>query len=354
MEKLQHFSPGSAAHIDHPSHARIGVQAFPDRLHVLTMLSNPLRWRSRYRHYWRFEAHVVASSAILYTAEVALGGREFEVTEPGNPKHLQLRTHDELWHKENALQLLLGRVPPEARYIAMVDADLIFARSDWAQETLHLLQHYPVLQMFSHLIDLNSDDQPINSSAIGLVYLRHGDSAASMTGARTPASAAFDYGVAAAQGPAREPAAVRRQWGCPGGAWAYRREALDALGGLIDWGIAGNADFHMAKALFGEIEDTLCPGYHPNYKTLCRGWQERAETHIKRNVGYMPGAVLHLWHGPKGSRGYEFRPRLLSESQFDPLVDIKRDWQGLWQLSGDNIALREWLRQCARVRNEDA
>ena len=78
--------------IDHPSQARPGIHVFPDRLHVVTMLENPLRWRSRYWNYWMFERECEAAGAILYTAEVAFGERHFEVTQAGNPRHLQLRT----------------------------------------------------------------------------------------------------------------------------------------------------------------------------------------------------------------------------------------------------------------------
>jgi len=60
--------------IDHPSHARSGIQPFPDRLHVLTMLENPLRWRARYRNYWMFQRQIETSGAILYTCEIASAG----------------------------------------------------------------------------------------------------------------------------------------------------------------------------------------------------------------------------------------------------------------------------------------
>jgi len=72
--------------IDHPSHGRGGIQPFPDRLHVLAMLENPLRWRARYRNYWMFQRQIETSGAILYTCEIAFGGRDFEITEPNNPR----------------------------------------------------------------------------------------------------------------------------------------------------------------------------------------------------------------------------------------------------------------------------
>jgi hypothetical protein len=55
-------------------------------------------------------ARVRSGGSDLYTAEVAFGERHFEVTEAGNPRHLQLRTTSEIWHKENALNLLIQRL----------------------------------------------------------------------------------------------------------------------------------------------------------------------------------------------------------------------------------------------------
>src|SRR6202035_3379899 len=103
--------------MDHPSQARPGIHVLPDRLHVVTMLENPLRWRSRYWNYWMFERECEAAGAILYNAA-------------------------------------------EAKYVAWIDADVKFNRPDWAQETMQLLQHYDVLQMFSHAQDVGPDYEP--------------------------------------------------------------------------------------------------------------------------------------------------------------------------------------------------
>src|SRR2546421_8739319 len=104
--------------IDHRSQAQSHLQPFPDRLHVLTAISNPQRFRSRYDLFWAFEKRVRDAGAILHVAEVALGGRPFEVADPDNLDHLPLRTNFEIWHKENALNLLVAdviRQYPDAR-----------------------------------------------------------------------------------------------------------------------------------------------------------------------------------------------------------------------------------------------
>jgi hypothetical protein len=323
--------------IDHPSQAKIGIHVLPNRLYVVTMLENPLRWRKRYENYWAFEQHIEKSGGILYTAEVAFGERHFEITDQDNPRHLQLYTDSdnwnyEIWHKENVLNLLINRLPADAKYIAWIDSDVRFAKPDWCQETMHLLQHYQVLQMFSHTLDLGPEDEPVGNS-IGYVYKK-------ITDPDYP-SDGYYYG------------GKKGLWVHPGFAWAARRDALNHLGGLVDWCILGSGDWTMGAALFGEVEKSLNPGYSETYKRWARQWQERAEKYIRRNVGYMPGLVHHRWHGKKMNRNYDTRWRLLIETGYDPELDLKRDVQGLWQLTDRSIALRDGIRRYAKLRNED-
>lgn len=338
MDQLKHFPPGSEQFISHPAHARIGIHPLPDKLYVTTMIENPLRWRSRYWNYATFAEQFDHRVTELWTVEVAFGQREFEVTSRDNPRHLQLRTNSEIWHKENALNLLIERLPAEARYIACVDADLKFARPDFPQETLHLLQHYDLVQMFSHLIDVDSEYSPVKPSpAVGLAYLRSTHPELVPGAHRLPADADYS-GIGS--------------WGCPGGAWAYRRSTLDTLGGLLDWLITGAADFWMAKALYGEIDDVLETGHTGEaLLNFAHAWQDGA-LRLRQNVGHVPGTVTHYWHGPKAKRGYDRRRPLLR--RYNPLTDVKRDVQGLFELVGNNIQLRDGLRAIARSRDEDA
>lgn len=346
-DALQHFPPGSEQFICSPSHAKPGIHPFPDKLCVVTMLENPLRWRSRYANYHAFAQHVQAAGAILYTAEIAFGERPFEVTEPGNPQQLQLRTTSELWHKENALNLMMQRLPSDAGYIAWIDADVTFARPDWAQETLHLLQHYAVLQMFSHAQDMGPQSEPLTVTPSYVSVKLAGPPPHVPKPPDPPPSYGYGYGYAGGAQPGW-------MFSHPGFAWAATKSALNSLGGLIDWAVLGSADWSMATALFGEVQRSLYPGWSKNYINWCLEWQGRADRYIRRNVGFMPGTVLHSWHGRKANRMYDNRWRFLAQTGFDPVLDLKRDTQGLWQLTDRSIALRDGLRDYARLRDEDS
>ena len=58
--------------------------------------------------------------------------------------------------------------------------------------------------------------------------------------------------------------------------------------------------------------------------------------------------------GAKRNRSYDQRWKFLAQSGYDPQLDLKRDWQGLYQLTDRSATLRDGIRQYARMRNEDS
>lgn len=302
-------------------------RGLPERksvLHVVTCISNPCRYYSRYKLYEHFAKMVANAGAVLWTVEAAYGNRPFMVTEEGNPCHLQLRTNHEIWHKENMLNLMIERLPQDWEYVAWIDADISFARPDWVEETIQLLQHYKVIQMFSNAFDLDPEFEPfqrhkgfIYSYVNGITYKK-------------------DYS----------------NWH-PGFAWAARRDAINDLGGLLDFAILGAGDRHMALCL-AELDHKLHPKLTKNYKDGVYIWQDRCHKYIRKNIGYIPGTILHYWHGKKVDRKYGERWSILTKNQYDPEIDLKKDWQGLWQLTDRSIKLRDDIRKYFRGRNEDS
>ncbi len=316
------------------------------KLHVCTVISNPVRYASRYKLYEAFKAQNEGEHIEHWTVEVAYGKRPFAITAAGNPQHLQLRTQSEIWHKENALNLLFSYVlsrDPGAEYFAWVDADVTFARPDWAYETIQQLQHYEVVQMFSHCQDLGPKYQPMSNLKHGWMWMYYNEPAPKRqrrSGSMATAEGYYGYS--------------KGGYWHPGFAWAARRQALDALGQLLDPCIAGSADWHMAAALIGEAERTLSRGLQAEYKRRVLDWQARAEAKIRRNVGYVDGLLNHHWHGKKVDRQYSDRWRILVDNAYNPDTDLQRDAQGLYQLTGRSVRLRDDLRSYFRSRNEDS
>lgn len=332
----------------HPSQRQHHVTPVSAPLHVITAISNPQRYYSRYRLYQAFEKMCADAGAVLWTVELALRDRHHEITQPDNPHHIQLRSPSELWHKENLLNIAIQRLPADWEYVAWIDADVTFARPDWVVETIHQLQHYKIVQMFSHAQDVGPQHDLGPRQVLGKVYqsflysLITGEDISGWSPVNRNGGAS-GYGGG-------------RKWWLwhTGYAWAARRSAISDLGGLGDCAPLGSADHHMAAALIGRVRETIHGGMHRHYKEYWDRWQARALKYINRNVGYVPGLLLHYWHGPKADRRYNDRWKILVDNRFDPLEDMKYDPQGVLQLTERNWKLRNDIREYFRVRNEDS
>ncbi len=300
-----------------------------NKFHVVTVISNVNRYSTRYELYKQFEDYVLSQGINLTTVEIAFGKRDFEVIKE-NPRvnYVKLRTDHEIWHKENMINLGIERLPRDWEYVAWVDADVSFARTDWALETVQQLQHFDILQMFSVAYDLTPLLEPFQVHR-GFCWVYYHDKVVN--------NEDCEY-----------------KFGHTGYAWAARRETIDRLGGLIDFAILGASDHHMAKALIGRAKDSFHADCHNNYAENIFIWQDRAEQYIKHNIGYVDGALLHYWHGKKRDRRYKERWEILIRNKFDPKLDLKRDWQGLWQLTDRNPKLRYEIREYFRQRSEDS
>ena len=294
-------------------------------LYVVTAVFNPWRYKSRIDLYNKFKKYVEDSGAKLLTVELAYSDRDFVVTTPTDPFNLQLRTTSELWHKERMLNLGIQHLPPSWKYVAWIDADVTFARSDWASETVQLLQHYDVIQLFSHAIDMGPNYEPIKTHT-GLFY-------------------AYQEG---------RMGGVRYDYLHPGFAWACTRDALDKLGGLFDTAVLGSADRHMACSLLDRVDQSHPRGISSGYTEQLELWAKRCEKYIKRNVGYLPTTLTHFWHGKKVDRRYADRWKILVKHQYDPEFDLKFDSQGLYQFTDRCPELAYDIRKYFQARNEDS
>jgi hypothetical protein len=215
-------------------------------------------------------------------------------------------------------------------------------------ETVQMLQHHQVVQMFSQVQDLGPDYQLLATrESFARSYL-NGEAIPS----RAPDRPGGYYGYDGVPGGV----VGYRMWH-PGLAWAWRREALDAVGGLIDWAIVGAGDFHMAWSLIGEADFSLHPKMHGSYRRRVKQWERDAEDYLHRDIGFVDGTILHYFHGPKINRDYWDRWRILVDNEFNPDADIKPDATGVYQLqearTARRRAMRDGLRLYFRSRDED-
>jgi hypothetical protein len=336
-------------------------------LWVVAVINNPIGWRRRADLFRKFVAHIEGLGGQLMVVECVYGDERHCMAgsgsadvvacpgtdsagcscgdcgcscgEPALPpvgsaktRYVRVRAQSQLWHKENLINVGIRNLPQDAKYVAWIDADVFFTREDVLVETVHALQHYDVVQMFQQCCDLGPDgevmatyDSFCSCHVLGKPYRPN-------------------YTV----------------WH-PGFAWAARLDFLSRMGGLLDRGILGAGDHHMALAFVGKAERSLPANVPPAYAAMVMEYQRRAETHMRRNLGYVRGTIMHGFHGSKKKRRYIERWDILTGTGFDPERDIRPNRYGVYELVYDDpervaavVELRDKVRRYFVERSEDA
>jgi hypothetical protein len=299
-------------------------------LHVIGMVSNPIRFHSRYRLFRKwYEEMKNTPNVKVYIAEIAYGDRQFEVTDPCDPTHLQLRTRQVLWQKENALNLIERELLPlNWRYIAWLDTDIHFCDPHWAQETIHQLQLFHLVQPWSDCMDLGPHGEVLQHFQSFCYLHRRG------VPIQCHPSQPYKYAHTGFAGLAR----VKL--------WENTR-------GLMDWCIVGSADHHQAWASIGKASHSVHGKMSEGFKRAAYHWQDNAYAVTGGNVGFCKGRIEHFFHGKKQNRRYRERWQMFIEHQYNPYKDLIRDQQGLVLLRG-KPRLRHEVYEYMVARGEDS
>ncbi|MFI5366132.1 MAG: hypothetical protein ACHQ4J_10955 [Candidatus Binatia bacterium] len=110
---------------------------------------NPCRYRARVDNYRRFRRALAKSAIPLLTVELAFGDEPFDVE--ADPYVLQIRGGDVMFQKERLWQIGAERLLDDGfESIVFLDADVLFAESEWPRQVAEALESAPVVQCFSH------------------------------------------------------------------------------------------------------------------------------------------------------------------------------------------------------------
>lgn len=344
--------------------------AVREPLYAIVPYFNPWRWKSREKHTIRAIKHFMDSGAVVVLVEAAFNRREFAFQNSGldgtlaqcgfhdkefRHKHIGLQTTDELWLKENLVEKGVESLPHDWQQACMLDSDIHFLRPNWVGETIHRLQHYSWLQMFSQARDLSPEYELMpegypHAAGVSFVHAHVEGLLEQSLSNKGVLSVKLDLTTPEVPYP---PPSI---W--PGLAWAFTRKGYEATGGLITFAVWGGADWHMSHCLIGRQQGMMRNDLHPIYKDMVTEWFDRCEWKIRRNVGVMSGVVTHHWHGRKVARGYNTKHALLARAGFNPVQHLRRNYQGLWQLHDDGsdayLQLRDMMRKVAKGRQEDS
>lgn len=319
-------------------------------LHVVRVISNPVRYHSRYRLARKQEEFLKTCPNIkLYTVEAAFGDRHHELIQESH-NHLKLKIRSEIWIKENMINLGVRHLfPSDWKYMAWIDGDVIWNDQNWAMEAIHQLQHYPVIQPWTDGLDLGNYGNILSHfKSFGSQNYHQFDHELSCKMKGVPVGR-VSRGVTAASS---MPDSDYRRYGHTGYAWACTRYFWENIGGLMDFCILGSADHNMALAMVGNVDFSINKHMSKGFFQKCHDWQTKATRVTHKNVGATHDRLEHFFHGPKKRRYYTERWKILTHFKFDPIKDLMYDDQGVIHLTG-KPGLEQAIRHYNRSRHED-
>ena len=283
-------------------HAISNNDKIEQKLNVIIVISNPCLYAKRYILLKKFvqKIHDEEDYVNLFIVEMIYKDQKFIITDKNNKNHLQLIAEVPLWHKENMINLgVKYLLPKDYKAFAWIDADIELESSTWASDTLKILNgDKDIVQLFSHCVDLSNDNTNLNIfNGFGYSYIKE----------KKYTGNTLDY------------------WH-PGYAWAITRKAYEKIGGLYDKGILGSGDNIMALSFIYKTEHVNNVKYSEDYNNSMLEFQEKAS---KLRLGYVPGVILHNYHGSKKNRQYTERWQILMDHKYSPKDHVVYNKKGI-------------------------
>jgi hypothetical protein len=310
------------------------------RLWAITSYFNPVGFKRRLPNYRAFRKHL---GIPLATVELSFDG-EFVLDDSDADILLRLEGRDVMWQKERLLNRLIEELPVECDMVAWIDCDVVFENADWASQTVEALETCGLVQLYDHRVNLSkeqilesvSSDMTSNDYDSGIpsaIYLKSDGNGSDddFKNSNAPLLRATTLGLAYAS-----PRAILKKHG------------------LYDACILGSADRVITNSAFGHFdfaeEAVRMTGAR---KRHYRDWAEPFYQSIQARVGYIPGRLLHLWHGDLKNRQYSTRHDILIKHEFDPFVDITVNKDGLFEWASDKPQMHREVADYFKSRMED-
>lgn len=294
--------------------------SLPGELWGVTAFFNPSNNPLSLQNLIAFSRQIRRQGLKLLIVELAFDDAPFEVQEHFADYVLQRRCNTLLWQKERLLNLGIDFLPDSCDKVVWLDGDILFENDLWVTEVAQLLESVSVVQPFETAY-----------------WLPRGAQTASQNLTRGVGEKQFLPGMAFTMANRQD-----RRWaladyfehGHTGFAWAARRTLLQTHH-LYDRHILGGGDMVIAHSLYGDRDFWRGRNYYCRFLTkkelaAIAEWGRSLYADVGDSIYYIPGRVLHLWHGSISSRNYLERLRILQENDYDPTSDIILDKQGCW------------------------
>ena len=313
---------------------------------AVTTFYNPAGYRRRKGNYRVFREHL---DLPLMTVEWSRDGR-FELG-PGDADLLiQLDGGDVMWQKERLLNIGVAHLPAQCTHVAWLDCDVVFENLTWATQAIDRLENERLVQLFERVVHLMPTPiERLRHDAAswrdaGVMNQRIGT--ARMYCDAKSAGDLSVFGVLPAGQPFSNP-------GSNGHAWAAHRSLLQEHP-LFDAWVVGGGDVAFIYAAAGLSADHIrmrgLTAAHASHYVQHAGPLERA---IDGRIAWVPGTLLHLWHGDPVDRQYQARFSILARHGFDPRSFLQRSASGVWEWARAPQGLPDEIRAYFDQRNED-
>lgn len=232
-----------------------------------------------------------------------------------------------MWMKERLINYGCSLLPSECDMFAWIDADLIFADTDWASKAVQKLKNNHVIQLFKRVFYLPQGHLDYQGEHVltfpGIVYQKN------------CYKNWFEKRINKEIG-----------FGAPGFAWAARRGFE-----IYDRDVAGSGDCVLADALLNTWDlHGHKTKYNQHMKDDISDWCNRLPS---LSIDYLPVDVFHLWHGNINSRGYLKRHQAFIDNDFNPKEDIKLNGP-VFQWNSTKTGLHEKVKDYFFSRQEDS
>lgn len=303
-----------------------------DDLWIISCYFNPSQYKSRQHNFDLFYKSILSSGINHLIVECVFGNNNFYIN-PGE-NIIQVYSKSVLWQKERLLNIAIKSLPPQCKKVVWVDCDILFTNPRWAIEASVMLNTYKVIQPFSDAIWL--PENHLSYIGQGILY--------------------SSFAKIFKDNPLAGTDSHFKYHGHTGFAWGAQINALKEYG-LYEGCVSGVADHYMAHAFVGDWDSNCVKRYfrdNVDYYNHYKSWSENIYQKIKSKISYVPGTILHLWHGNLNNRQYYEVESKLNTFRYNPSVDL--------QLHGQNKAI-EWSKHNKKLvslskqyffsRNED-
>ena len=265
----------------------MGVAASKD-MAICLVFFNPAKSKRMLMNYLYVVNRYKNEGVPLYTIELTFGDAAHEIADA-----IHVRSKSYMFHKERLCRLLEYHVPRKYTKLMFLDADVLFAGTEWYKGVSKLLDTNDVVQPFryAHWLDLTYTTTTLTRET-----------------------------VLAMEGP---------MWNFkyhPGFAWAFRREWYKQVG-FFDWAVSGSGDTLSAAHWLGM---SFPKGFNSLPMALTNEYEKYCRLPRPRIACLETGEVYHLYHGARKNRQYSERHALLNVKT-DIRKLVQTNWFGAYE-----------------------